>query len=240
MRAALALAASAALVGGVVALFTIDNDAGSSLLLAVGVLLGLIAVLGRRLELESFELLGAKLKVREVVKSRVALAQGDEALALQELYDLYEFVRRTEPASKERTGTFDRLVLRMRAAGTQLRFDRAEVVGWFEEGTDPLRLIAIAVMQARDDCRYFPVVLKALERPHSRMERYQALKLAEEMIGSLDKLERRLLRTAIERARRRPGLFRRDEPFMRSSERVLAELRPRSRAAASADASSRS
>lgn len=225
LRPVLALTAVAALAGGAVALFTTDNNAGSSLLLGVGVLLGLVAALGRRLEVESFEFLGAKVKVREVVKGRIALAQGDEALALQELHDLYEFVRRTEPASSERTAAFDRLVQRMRNAGTQLRFDRAEVVSWFEEGTDPLRLVAIAVMQAREDCRYFPVVLKAVDRPHSLMEQYQALKLGDAMSGGLDRLERRLLRNAIERARQRRR-FQDDRPLMLLSDRMLAELRP--------------
>jgi hypothetical protein len=152
-------------------------------------------LVGRRPEVESFEFLGAKINVREVIKSRIALAQAAvgaddaradamraQALALLALYDLYEFVRRAEPVSTERTAKFDRLVLRMRHAGTDFRFDRADLVSWFEEVTDPLRIVTIAVMQVREDCRYFPVVLKALERPHSLMEQYQALKLGDAML----------------------------------------------------------
>jgi hypothetical protein len=247
VRALSALVGVLAFFGGVVALFTTDNSPGSFFLIGVGVLLALFAVLGRRLEVESFELLGAKVKVREVIKSRIALAQAAavgaddaraealraQALALQEVHDLYEYVRRTEAASDERTAALDRLVGRMRRASTDFRFDRAEVVSWFEEGTGPLRMIAIAVMQARDDCRYFPVVLKAVERPHSLMEQYQALKLGDEMLTDLDRFERRLFRKAILRAQR-GRRFKRDAPLMRLSERILGELTrpPRPRAAA--------
>lgn len=148
---------------------------------------------------------------------------------LQELYDLYEYVRRTETASTDRTAAFDRLVARMRNASTDFRFDRAEVASWFDEGTDPLRIIAIGVMQAREDCRYFPVVLKAVERPHSMMEQYQALKLGDEMIHDLDRLERRLLREATSRAQRRRR-FKRDRPLMRLSDRILRDLATPTRA----------
>jgi hypothetical protein len=55
-----------AFVGGVVALFTIDNSAGSLFLITLGVVLVLVVFLGGRIQLESFEILGAKIKVREV------------------------------------------------------------------------------------------------------------------------------------------------------------------------------
>jgi hypothetical protein len=241
VRAVSAIAGAIALIGGSIALFTTDNNAGSLLLIGVGILLGLFAGLGRRLELEAFEFLGAKVKVRGVINSRIALAQAAagaddaraealraQALVLQELHDLYEYVRRTEPASTERTATFDRLVARMRNASSDFRFDPAEVVSWFEEGTDPLRIIAIGVMQAREDCRYFPVVLKAMERPHSLMEQYQALKLGDEMVDDLDRLERGLLRKAISRAQRKRR-FKRDPPLMRLSDRMLRDLATRTR-----------
>jgi hypothetical protein len=52
----------------------------------------------------------------------------------------------------------------MRTAAIEFRFEPAEVATWFDEGNDALRIVAIAIMQARADCRYFPVVLKAVER----------------------------------------------------------------------------
>jgi hypothetical protein len=237
VRIASALLGFAAVAGGVVTLFTIDSSAGSLFLVAVGIALILFAALGRRLRVESFEILGAKVNVREVIKSRIQLAQAPaagqddaraaamraQALALQEFYDLYAYIRRTEPVSSERTAALDRLVGRMRNASTDFRFDPAEVVTWFDEGSDPLRMIAISVMRAREDCQYFPVVLKAVDSPHSLMEQYHALRLGEEMVGKLDRLERRLFRDAITRAQRKRR-FNRDGPLMAQSNAILSEL----------------
>jgi hypothetical protein len=237
VRIAAAVASVIAIVGGAVALFATDKSAGSFFLIGVGILLGLFAVLGSRLQIESFELLGAKVNVRTVIKSRMALAQAaatsadearaaamrEQAIALQELYDLYEYVRRTEPPSDERTAAQDRLVERMGRASTEFRVDRGEVVSWFEEGDGPLRMIAISVMQARKECRYFPVVLKTLERPLSLNEQYQALKLGDAMRDDLDRLERKLFRSAILRAQQKRS-FQDDDPLMLMSDGILSDL----------------
>ena len=93
-----------ALCAGVVELFTTYHGARSAFLLALGVALVLVALLGGRVELEGFEILGAKVRVRDVVKSRLELAespeQGDplhrQALVLRKLvglYGLYEHIR---------------------------------------------------------------------------------------------------------------------------------------------------
>ncbi len=81
--------------------------------------------------------------------------------------------------------------------------------------------VAIGVMQAREDCRYFPVVLKAVEGPHSLMEQYQALKLGGQMLDDLDRFERKLFSDAIARAQRKRR-FKRDAPLMRLSDRIFA------------------
>jgi hypothetical protein len=123
-----ALAGLAAFFGGVVALFTIDNSAGSVFLITLGTLLVLISLFGRLMQIESFEIMGAKIKVHEVVRSRfqLALARSDEedgggavireqALTLQELtrlYDLYAYVRSTQRASSERTAALDEIAAR--------------------------------------------------------------------------------------------------------------------------------
>ena len=97
---------------GVIVLFTSDHDARSGFLLTLGLALALIALLGGRIQLEGFEILGAKVRVREVVKARLELATSEErgempdgdkirnqAIVLQKLvglYGLYEHVRRVE------------------------------------------------------------------------------------------------------------------------------------------------
>ena len=80
LRLIAALAGLAAFFGGVVALFTIDNSAGSLFLITLGTLLVLISLFGRLMQIESFEIMGAKISVHEVVRSRLqlALARSDE------------------------------------------------------------------------------------------------------------------------------------------------------------------
>jgi len=240
LRPVAALVALVVLVGGVVALFTIENSAGSLFLITLGIVLVLVVSLGGRIQLESFEILGAKIKVREVVRSRLQLAQlagagqregrdevvREQALTLQKLvalYDLYEYIRRTQPFSDRRTGALDELADRMQAAGREVQFDPVDVSTWFHQGDDPLRVVALNLMLAREECRDFLAVLKTVDEPRSNFEQYYGLLLGQEMLPSLDWFERQLLADAIARAQR-TRRFRRDEDLMRRSEAILAEL----------------
>ena len=110
----------------------------------------------------------------------------------------------------------------MQAAAGEAEFDAAEVATWFHEGDDALRVIALNVMLARAECRQLSAVLGTIEEPRSLFEQYYGLRLARAMVPSLDRLERRILAGAIERARRRRR-FRRDKPLMRRGDELLAE-----------------
>jgi len=237
LRPVAAVLGVASLVSGGVALFTIDNAAGSLFLLTLGTVVLLASVLGRRIELESFEILGAKIKVREVVMSRLELAgvdvaehrpaaMGEQALALQKLaglHDLYEYIRSTEKASDRRTAALDEIAARMQAAGEEVPFDPAEVSAWFHQGNDALRVIALNLMLAQADCRDFLAVLKAISEPRSMFEQFYGLRLGSVMLPSLDELEQRLLTDALLRAQGRRR-FRRDAPLMNLSTAMLARL----------------
>jgi hypothetical protein len=206
----------------------------------VGMVLLLVVALGHRIQVESFELLGARVKVRDLVNDRVRLAElagsegkGDrsdairgQALALQKLvalYDLYSYVRSTEPVSFERTAYLDELASRMRAAVEEGHFDSAEISTWFREGSDALRVIALNVMLAREDCRDLMAVLKAVGRPRSNFEQYYGLWLGREMLPGLQMLERGLLARAIGQARRKRR-FRRDGPLMDLADDILGQM----------------
>jgi hypothetical protein len=228
-----------AIGGGVWVLFTTEHEARSAFLLALGSALVLIAWLGGRVEIEGFEILGAKARVRDVVKTRLELArtsEGDgatdpaalrrQARLLQELvglYGLYEHLRRVEPAGPQRTADLDELAARMRSAGAQAEFDAAEVIGWFHEGTDPLRIVALNLMRAKPEYRDFVAVLETIDAPHSLFEQFYGLLLAEAMLPDLDAFEQRLLRAALSRARRRRR-FRRDAALMGLSGALLSRL----------------
>jgi hypothetical protein len=74
LRLVAAFGGAAAIIGGALALFTTENSAGGVFLLTLGLVLVLIAWLGPRVELEAFEVLGAKIRIREVVARRLQLA----------------------------------------------------------------------------------------------------------------------------------------------------------------------
>ena len=76
LRLGAAVAGAAAFAGGLAALVATDNDASSAVLLAIGVALSVLAAVGGRAQIESFELFGAKVKVREVVRRRLADADA--------------------------------------------------------------------------------------------------------------------------------------------------------------------
>jgi hypothetical protein len=229
----------AMLGAGVLVLFTTDHDARSAFLLTLGVALVLIAVLRGRVQLEGFEILGAKVRVREVVKRRLELAgssgrAGDDdgaalhqqALVLQKLvglYGLYEHIRRVEPPGPRRTAALDRLAARMQEAGGEADFDPAEVIGWFHDGTDALRVVALNLMLANEDYRDFVAVLETVDKPHSLFEQFYGLQLGEAMVPELDQQDRRLLSDAIARARRKRR-FRRDPSLPVLSRRILEQL----------------
>jgi hypothetical protein len=230
---------TAVLCAGVVVLFTTDKDARSAFLVTVGVALMLYALLGRRVQLDGFEILGAQVRVKEVDKRRLELAESPEAgrqvdaaalrrqaAMLQRLtgaYGLYEHIRRSEPPGPRRTQALDQLAVRMQQAGQDAEFNVAEVIGWFHEGTDPLRVIALNLMLANEQYRDLLTVLETLDAPHSLFEQFYGLLLAEAMLPGLDDLERRLLRDAVLRAQRKRR-FRRDDWLPGLSEQLLDRL----------------
>jgi hypothetical protein len=224
---------------GATVLFTTHQDARSAFLLTLGLVLLLVAVFRGRIELEGFEIFGAKARVRDVVKRRLELADSPDAgrppdparlqrqaamlQRLVGLYGLYDHIRSTQAPGPGRTRALDQLAARMRAAGRGAEFDVAEVVGWFHEGTDALRVIALNLMLANEGYRDTLAVLQSIDAPHSLFEQYYGLVLADEMRDDLDVLERRLVSEAIARAERRRR-FKRDPSLPSLAERVRAHL----------------
>jgi hypothetical protein len=240
LRLFAALLGLIAFAGGATALFTIDNSAGSVFLLTLGLSLLLVALLGGRIQIESFGILGTSIKVPDVVNSRLRLAQlsdspgaaeraallGEQALTLQRLirlYDLYGYIRRNEPASDHRTRDLDQVVARMQETGRAASFNPAEVSTWFHEGDDALRVVALNLMLARPEYEDFLAVLNALDEPRSLFEQYYGLTLGREMLPRLDRVERDVLRKTIMRAQQKRR-FRRDLALVNLGEATLRQL----------------
>ena len=84
-------------------------------------------------------------------------------------------------------------------------------------------MVALNLMLAREECRDFLAVLKTVDQPHSGFEQYYGLRLGQEMLPSLERIERQLFADAIARAQRTRRV-RRDSHRWSLSESILADL----------------
>jgi hypothetical protein len=238
-RFGVAVLAIGALVGGAVGVVATDRGTASLLLLTLGVVLLLVTWLGPRVRLESFGMLGAQLRVREVVAERARLSQAavSEADAverlrrqastlqsLDRLLDLYAYIRANQPAGGERTRALDEVARRMQVEAGSTEFDPPEVATWFRDGTDALRVVALNVMIARPECQDLLAALTAIDEPRSLFEQYYGLELALAMAPGLGSVDRDLLEHAVRRAQR-ARRFRRDPSLPGKADQVLRALR---------------
>ena len=134
-RVAVALIGVALLAAGAIAVFVTDNGTGSAALVGVGAALLLAAGLWERLE--SFELGGAKLSLR------------DEARPVAASYELVSEL----PPGPERGVALEGVVAEARAAARQRPHEPAEVRQLFERGTDGERIYVLGLMQEDERLR---------------------------------------------------------------------------------------
>lgn len=203
------------LATGAVATFVTDNAAGSAALLAVGAALAFVAYLGDRLtsqkyrdfeaSLESAELLSRAASAAEPTDPDVAERLRAEArLALRRLGPIarsFEDVRRTVAPGGARTGEMERLVADAREQARRSKFDKAEIARAFHEGDEGERITSLGAMQGDPGLRDFDVVVSGIETARSAMEQYHALRVAREMLRSLDGPELARLDEAVKHQR---------------------------------------
>ncbi|MEU6260844.1 hypothetical protein [Streptomyces sp. NPDC047043] len=224
------------------AVFVTQNGTGTGVLLAFGGVLLVLALLGNRIE--SFELGGAKLRLRAAAADRFALAEeserrGDTTTAgrlraeAQALLDAagpiaadYRSVRGSMRPGPERTRAMEEVVSRARRLSEDQPFEPAEVLRWLREGSDEERVTALAMMQANRELRNFEAAVAAIEHSHSPFEQYHAMLLTALMIDDLDATQLRRLAEII-KSQRGPR-FRRDTDRWQLSEAILQRADGRS------------
>jgi hypothetical protein len=224
---------------GAILLFSTDNSAGALFVIGLAATCVLFAVFASRIRVQSFGVLGAQIAVSDVVRKRLEVARPPDAAATQaqaqtlrklgELYELYAFMRRTQPPGNRRTSELDRLARRVQEEARDVPFDPVEVATWFHEGTDALRFVALNVMIAREDCRDFMAVLEGVESSRSAFEQFYALRLARKMLPKLDRVQRGVLAATLERALRRRRRMKGDTARKNLASVMLSELRPATR-----------
>lgn len=226
----------------VVAVFRTGNGAGSAALVAVGVAVILLALLGDRVQ--ALELGGAKLSLRDVARNRFAVARerelaGDakgaielrrQGLALERLANQYAYRRRSMRGGHQRTQMLEHIVVQLTQLAKDHTFDPMDVWDWFNRGKPEARISAIGLMHGDQRLRDIFVALDAIEHSRSAFEQFHGLRLAYEMLDTLSEAERDWLRESVERARS-SGRFSRDTDRWELSElllRRLAEFQPAS------------
>jgi hypothetical protein len=241
-----AVLGASTLAFGVAAVFSTDNGAGSSALIAAGLLLLVIAAFGHRIAKISGA--GVEVEIRERAVRSAARVQnasnelrrrGDEegaaslAAEAEALLDLaqaarptaaaYEQLRETMAAGPERTRRMEGIVASARADAPTAPYDTDQVRDLFYRGNEGDRVYALGLMQGNPRLRDFGVALDGIRRSRSAFEQYHALTLAREMLPDLRDDEKKELAGALESERRRyitPGTDR-----WGVAQRILSELR---------------
>jgi hypothetical protein len=111
----------------------------------------------------------------------------------------------------------------MRAVGQEAEFEPAEVAVWFQDGDDALRIVALNIMLACEDCRDFVTALQAVNDPRSNFEQLYGLFLVSEMMPTLGQMERQLIVDTVTRARAKRR-FQRDSDLVHTSDMILTSL----------------
>jgi hypothetical protein len=206
---------------GVVAVFVTDNGAGSSALLAAGLVLLLIAAFGDRISKISGA--GVEIEVRErAVRSAVRLeraaaelgqrgddegaaslrAEADALLGLagvaRPTASAYERVRNTMPASDERTRELTAIFIEARLKQPEEPEDASQLRELFYRGSEGERMYALGRMLANPIARDLDVVLDGIRDSRSAFEQYYLLELAEEMVPNLQEAELEKLATTLD------------------------------------------
>jgi hypothetical protein len=199
-KAAVVTTGALALLAGCVAVFTTDNELGSTALVAAGVGLTALALVGNRLK--AVEAAGVRLELeRQALEARVeareARATGDvdRAEKLEQRADYllaaagdvgrrYEHLRNTEPSSWTRTSRMEDVLRDARALDAK-SLTPEDVERIFATGTDGNRVVAIALIEEAPRLAVPTALVDAIVHSRSAFEQYHALSAAERALDSL-------------------------------------------------------
>jgi hypothetical protein len=239
VRILLALLGTGSFGAGTLAVFVTENGTGSAVLLAFGGVLLVLAVLGTGIE--SLEFGGARLKLRAAAADKYALAEASEEAGNEDLAEQlraeartlleaaagpvaanYRAIRWSMEAGPERTMALEAVVAQAHRLATEQSFEPDQVRDWLRHGTEEERITALAMMQARPDLRDFGAVVATIDDSRSAFEQHHAMRLALDMVDSLDEVQRIRLAQTVRSVR---GFrFRRDTDRWQLSEAILHRL----------------
>ena len=158
---------------------------------------------------------------------RVMKQELESRLAsLSEIGDLYQTTRREMQPGAKRTFELIKIVAAARTLVQHAEFEPTEVSNLFTEDTEGSRITALAILQAKPDRVYFPLVLEAIAKSRSAFEQYEALRAAEHMLPILEKKDKRELKSTLldQRSGREGAYIKRGSDRWSLSGRILNSL----------------
>ncbi|MCA9782002.1 MAG: hypothetical protein KC518_00340 [Candidatus Cloacimonetes bacterium] len=139
----------------------------------------------------------------------------------------YESLRRLLPTGSERTMKMSEVVARVRSLAGSMNPSVESVKRIFGKGGDGDRVVALALLESLGSGEAADIVEQALEQSRSSFEQYLALRVARQLVDSLDTLQRQRLLDLLQRLRegRTQGVaITPDSDRWEPSERLLERL----------------
>ncbi|WP_313406732.1 hypothetical protein [Aeromicrobium sp.] len=214
-RIAAVVVGLAVLAVGGFAVFTTDNQLGSTALVAAGVAIAGLAVFANRIE--AVEAGGVRLELeREARTARIqaqrarAAGKPEQAQHLERKAEgllaaatmvgsRYEDLVATEPSGWDRTSRMEGLLREARALDTEI-LGPSDVAQIFGTGTDGSRIAALALAEADPRLATADMLVSAIGESRSSFEQYHGLLAAERSLRHLSPADRSRVHAAIEGA----------------------------------------
>jgi hypothetical protein len=188
-RIAVALLGAATLVGGAIAVFVTENGTGSAALIAAGVVLCLVGLMGEGGVIRGpggWEVEWPRKTEELLDQADAADAAGEDEIATQlrlqaeQLERLGPFAQRYEaarrqPPGPDRTRQLSAILQEAAKAAHVLDLDREGVRNLFATGEDGLRILALTLIQRTPRLADSSVMTQAIDAPRSAFELWHAL-----------------------------------------------------------------
>lgn len=141
-------------------------------------------------------------QIREKAEKQIAqsLAPDAEEARKQvvQLAQEYEAIRSRLQKGDYRTRKMNTLVTQIRALAEKTAYSTQEIQTLYRSGNDGQRVAALALLRGHPDVACFELVLDSIEHSRSAFEQYTALRLASDMLDSLNDADKRKLASLIE------------------------------------------
>ena len=135
-------------------------------------------------------------EIKQGLETQLASLPPETQKARQQLLNfarLYEALREDMPWSAARTFRMETLMAQARTLAKQSGYTLLEISEIYARQTEGDRVIALALVQANPDARFFELVLDSIDHSESGFEQYHALVAMERMLPLLDPEQKKML-----------------------------------------------